>query len=95
MQKGSTLLLSFRSRLLPGGLCLFLAGCSHAPSQDILGSFFPAWMLCALGGLLFSVLVRLTLSRVGVNAFVPARLPVYGGLAIAATFFLWLLWFGN
>jgi len=25
---------------------LFLIGCSRAPSFDILGSFFPAWLLC-------------------------------------------------
>ncbi len=95
MQKGGAPFLSSRSWLLSSGLGLLLSGCNHAPSQDILGSFFPAWMLCALGGLLFSVLVRLTLAKIGVNAFVPARLPVYGGLAVATTFLLWLLWFGN
>jgi hypothetical protein len=79
----------------PLALCLLLSGCDHAPSQNILGSFFPAWMLCASAGILVSVVIRLLLIKTGIDAFVPAKLPVYGGLAIALTFLLWLLWFGN
>ena len=28
------------------GACLLMTGCGHAPSIDVLGSFFPVWMLC-------------------------------------------------
>jgi len=52
-------------------------------------------MLCASAGILVSVVIRLLLIKTGIDAFVPAKLPVYGGLAIALTFLLWLLWFGN
>jgi hypothetical protein len=79
----------------PLTLCLLLSGCNHAPSQSLLGSFFPAWMLCAFTGILVSVAIRLLLIKAGIDAFVPAKLPVYGGLAIALTLLLWLLWFGN
>jgi hypothetical protein len=27
-------------------LCLLCTGCGQAPSVDIIGSFFPAWMIC-------------------------------------------------
>lgn len=78
--------------LLP---CFFAAGCTHAPNQDILGSFFPAWMLCAGLGILVAVIARLILAKAGIDAFLPAKLPVYGGLALGATLAFWLLWFGN
>jgi hypothetical protein len=75
--------------------CFVLAGCNHAPSQNILGSFFPSWMLCASGGVVVSSLAKLVLSKVGVDEFVPAKLLVYVGLAAAVTFLLWLGWFAN
>jgi hypothetical protein len=76
-------------------LCQFLAGCNHVPSQDILGSFFPSWMLCSAGGILFALVVRQIAIRTGIDAFVPARLIIYFGLAASVTFVLWLVWFGN
>lgn len=75
--------------------CLALTGCDHSPSQDILGSYFPAWMLCALGGILLTLVIRLVVVKSGIDAFVPARLLVYSALCVALTFSLWLFWFGN
>ncbi len=40
-------------------LCLSLAGCGAAPSLDILGSFFPSWMLCAVLGIVLAVATHL------------------------------------
>jgi hypothetical protein len=76
-------------------LCQVLVGCNHAPSQNILGSFFPAWMLCATAGLLLTLVIRQIVIRCGIDGFVPAKLPVYTGLTISLTFILWLGWFGN
>ena len=28
----------------------FLVGCSHSPTFNLLGSYFPAWMICAVVG---------------------------------------------
>jgi uncharacterized membrane protein len=75
--------------------CVMLVGCNHAPSQNILGSFFPSWMLCAAGGVFVSSVAKLVLSKAGVDEFVPAKLLVYVGLAVAVTFLLWLEWFAN
>jgi hypothetical protein len=71
------------------------SGCNHVPSQDILGSFFPAWMLCALVGILLTVVVRQIVIRTGVDAFVHMRLILYLGLAMSLTFFMWVAWYGN
>jgi hypothetical protein len=44
---------------------LFLAaGCSRAPSFNILGSFFPAWIGCGIAGILLAVAVRLFFLRI-------------------------------
>ena len=40
-----------------------LTGCGRAPSFDILGSFFPAWLACLALGLLLTVTARWLLLR--------------------------------
>ena len=43
---------------------LLAAGCSRAPTFNILGSFFPAWILCGIIGILLAVVVRLFFVRI-------------------------------
>jgi YtcA family len=81
------------NRLLLGGAAfnlLMLAGCSRAPSFDVLGSFFPAWLVCFSVGTLLAVICRALLqSRVEI-AF---PILVYPSLAAIFTFVLWLTLF--
>jgi YtcA family len=37
---------------------LFLAGCSTSPAQNMFGSFFPAWMVCAVAGIAGAIVLR-------------------------------------
>ena len=71
-----------------------LTGCTGAPSQNILGSFFPSWMVCVLVGLVATVLVSRGLALVGVDKAMPAPLLVYLALSVFFSFALWLLWLG-
>jgi hypothetical protein len=71
--------------LLAGMLC---TGCSRAPSFDILGSFFPAWLLCLALGLSLTVAARWVLLRVGVALAAP--ILTYPSLVAVFTFALWL-----
>ena len=68
-----------------------LAGCSRAPSVDVLGSFFPAWLVCFLVSIVLTALVRLALLRLRVKAALPVL--VYPSLAALFTFLLWLIFF--
>ena len=68
-----------------------LAGCSRAPSVDVLGSFFPAWLLCLLVAIVLTAVVQLALSRLRVKAALP--MLVYPSLAALFTFLLWLIFF--
>lgn len=85
----------FRRESLLFVAVLLLGGCNHSPSQDILGSFFPAWMLCAAIGILAALIIRQGAIKAGIHNAVPAKLIIYTGLAISLTFFFWLGWFGN
>ena len=63
--------------------------------MDLFGSYFPAWMLCAVLGIAAAVIIRRILAVAGINDYVVAPLLTYGGLAVTATLLVWLLWFGH
>ena len=63
--------------------------------MDLLGSYFPAWMLCAAVGIVTAVIIRQLLAVAGIDAYVVAPLLTYAALAIAATLLTWLIWFGH
>src|SRR5262245_19272333 len=89
-----------RRRLAPlilwrSAIVLPIAGCSHSPSLDLLGSYFPAWMLCAVVGIVASVIIRQILAVVGINEYVIAPLLTYVALALFVTLLVWLLWFSH
>ena len=69
---------------------LMLIGCGRAPSFDILGSFFPAWLVCLVIAILLTVLSRELLRR-----YVEIVWPivVYPSLTAVFTFALWLTLF--
>jgi hypothetical protein len=71
---------------------LFLAGCSNAPSQAILGSYFPSWMICALIGTVGAVLMRMLFVAGGLDKHLPVPLVVYLALTAGFSFAAWLLW---
>jgi fructose-specific phosphotransferase system IIC component len=68
-----------------------LVGCSRAPSVEVLGSFFPAWLVCFIVAVVLTALARLALLRLRVQAALP--LLVYPSLAALFTFVLWLIFF--
>jgi hypothetical protein len=72
-----------------------LPACNTSPMQSIVGSYFPAWMLCAIFGIILTVVIYVIFVKIHINEFIPAKLLIYPGLAISLTFILWLLFFGN
>src|SRR5690348_8163053 len=76
-------------------IALPVAACSYAPTMDLLGSYFPAWMLCAVIGIVASVIIRQILAVAGINDYVIAPLLTYAGLALSATLLSWLILFGH
>ena len=68
-----------------------LVGCSRAPSVEVLGSFFPAWLVCFIVAIVLTVLVQLLIARLRVKVALP--ILMYLGLAAFFTFALWLVFF--
>jgi YtcA family len=69
-----------------------LSGCSGSPSRNILGSYFPSWMVCALFGIATALVARVALKGSGLLNELPVPLIVLLSLGCAMTFALWLLW---
>jgi len=70
---------------------LVLSGCSRAPTFDILGSFFPAWLVCFAAAVVLTVVARFILLRLHVPIALPSL--TYPCLTASCTFALWLLFF--
>ena len=68
-----------------------LTSCGRAPSFDILGSFFPAWLVCLALGLLLTVMARWLLLRLQIVLAPP--ILTYPSLTALFTFALWLIFF--
>jgi YtcA family len=72
---------------------MFVAGCSRAPTFNILGSFFPSWLLCGILGILLTVIARLWFARIKLEPELSPLILVYPCLAGFFTFTLWLVFF--
>jgi YtcA family len=72
---------------------VLLAGCQRAPSFNILGSFFPAWLICLLLGILLAVGTRFLLLAVHLEEALSPPIVMYPCLTVLYTFGLWLLVF--
>jgi hypothetical protein len=63
-----------------------------AQTRNVLGAYFPSWMLCVLLALAATALVRRAIVRAGVDRAMPAPLLVYAALIVAFSLGGWLLW---
>jgi hypothetical protein len=70
---------------------LLLTSCGRAPAVDVLGSFFPAWLICFVVAILFTAAGRLVLLRFDVNVALPVIF--YPSFTAFFTFALWLVFF--
>ena len=71
---------------------LLLASCSRAPSFDILGSYFPAWLICLTLGVVLTVVIRSLLLRLQIEVVSP--IVVYPSLSALFAFGMWLVFYG-
>jgi len=74
-------------------VCLALAGCGRAPTFSILGSYFPAWLVCIVIGIALAALVNLILTRTKMGHLLAWPTLVYPCMAALFSFTLWLIFF--
>ncbi len=66
---------------------------NHAPSVDIIGSFFPAWMICLIFAVILTFAVRYLLVRLRLESEVGPLALFYPSLLTLVTCLLWLGYF--
>jgi hypothetical protein len=86
-----------RFRIAPTASCIaavvFETGCSRAPAFNVLGSFFPSWILCGVVGILLAFGARMLFVRANFEKELSPLILVYPSLAAFFTFTTWLLFF--
>jgi hypothetical protein len=68
-----------------------LTSCGRAPSFDVLGSFFPAWLVCLTLSVPLTAATRWLLSRLHIVIALPVL--SYPSLSVLFTFVLWFALF--
>jgi protein AaeX len=68
---------------------------AHSPTLDVLGSYFPAWIVCIIFGLILTVIVRELLIGLKLNVHLRPPGLVYVCMIILWTMGLWLVYFKN
>jgi YtcA family len=72
---------------------LSLCGCGRAPSFNILGSFFPAWLVCIIAGIVLAAAFYGLFVRLQLESEIRPAIVVYPCLALFWAFTLWLIFF--
>jgi len=75
------------------GALALLGGCGRAPTFNILGSFFPAWLFCVVAGLLLAWGANWLFARLQIGKYIQPAILVYPCLAAFFAFTLWLVIF--
>ena len=74
-------------------ICLPCAGCGRAPSVDIIGSFFPVWMVCLTIAIVLASILRLVLLRYQFESEIGPVALFYPSVVILLSCLLWLIFF--
>ena len=63
------------------------------PQINVVGSLFPSWMLCAMIGIVVTLLARRLLLYAGIDPYLTPRPLVYLSIAVVVTLVLWVAYF--
>src|ERR1700709_543581 len=59
-----------------------LSGCSGAPSLAIAGAYFPAWLACAVVGVITTVIARGLMASTHLTTVIPFQLAVCSAIGV-------------
>jgi YtcA family len=78
-------------------LCLVAVQISshHSPTVDVLGSYFPAWMVCILSGLALTFVAHWIVQVGDLKSYIGPAPLIYSCLMIIFTFATWILFYQN
>ena len=72
-----------------------LAGCTDSPTFNLLGSYFPAWMICAVAGGLLTYLLHIVLIRMKIAHEIWPLQITHTLLFVFWTCALWIVFFNS
>jgi len=82
--------------LLIGTLIFVVRPLSHrSPTIDIVGSYFPAWMVCIVSGLTLTLVAHWIVQVCRLKPYIGPAPLIYSGLMIIFTFATWILFYQN
>ena len=67
----------------------------HSPTVDILGSYFPAWMVCIISGLTLTLIAHWIVQMCHLKPYLGPAPLIYSCLMIIFTFATWILFYQN
>jgi hypothetical protein len=82
--------------LLIGTLIFVVQPLSHrSPTIDIVGSYFPAWMVCIVSGLTLTLVAHWIVQVCKLKPYIGPAPLIYSCLMIIFTFATWILFYQN
>ena len=82
--------------LLIGVLIFVVRPLSHrSPTIDILGSYFPAWMICIVSGLTLTLISRWIIRAYHLEPYASPAPLIYTCLTLIYTFGTWIIFYHN
>lgn len=81
------------SRLTQFSALSALAGCRRSPTFSIVGSFFPAWLVCMFAGIILAAIVNRIFVRFHLDREISWGIVVYPCIALFFACALWLVFF--
>ena len=67
----------------------------HSPTVDILGSYFPAWMICIVSGLTLTLIAHWIVQAGRLKRYLGPAPLINSCLMIIFTFVTWVLFYQN
>ena len=67
----------------------------HSPTVDVLGSYFPGWMVCIISGLTLTLVAHWIVQICHLKPFLGPAPLIYSCLMIIFTFATWILFYQN
>jgi hypothetical protein len=67
----------------------------HSPTVDVLGSYFPAWMVCIVSGLTLTLVAHWIVQMCHLKPYLGPAPLIYSCLMITFTFATWILFYRN
>jgi YtcA family len=75
-------------------VCLDGGSASGAPSFDLFGAFFPAWLLCGGIGVISAGIARIAFVSSGLSDALPYQLALCTAIGVIIAVLVWLVGFG-